>query len=134
MIARSKEWVASTNTQEDLEELVFAGVLSDQATATWWPAASERYPTPNDGELVVFEDFFHRGFGLSAHPSFCKLLVYYGISLIHLNPNSILHLSIFIYLCEAYLAIEAHFNLFWYLIYLNSFSRAKVVGLTYLVL
>ena len=134
MTALNKEWVASTSIQEDLEELVFDGVLPDQVMAAWQPTVGERYPSPNDGELVVFEDFFRRGFGLPAHPFFRKLLAYYGICLIHLNPNSILHLSIFINLCEAYLSIEPHFNLFRYLFHLKSFSRAKVVGATYLVL
>jgi hypothetical protein len=116
------------------KELVFDGVLPDQATTAWRPAAGERYPSPNDGELVVFKDFFHCGFGLPAHPFFRKLLMYYVISLIHLNTNSILHLSIFINLCEAYLGIEPHFNLFRYLFHLKSLSRAKIVGATYLVL
>jgi hypothetical protein len=84
--------------------------------------------------LVVFEDFYQRGFGLPAHPFMRKLLAYYGISLVHLNPNSILHLSIFINLCEAYLGIEPHFNLFRCFFHLKSFFGANVVGVTYLVL
>ena len=68
------------------------------------------------------------------HPFLHKLLPYYGISLIHLNPNLILHLAIFINLCEAYLGIEPHFNLFCYFFHLKSFAGAKVVGTTYLVL
>ena len=63
-----------------------------------------------------------------------KLLSYYGISLVHLNPNSILHLAIFINLCEAYLGIESHFNLFRYFFHLKSFADAIVVGATYLLL
>lgn len=63
-----------------------------------------------------------------------KLLVYYGIALVHLNPNSILHLSSFINLSMTYLGIEPHFNLFCYLFHLKSFARAQVVGSTYLVL
>ena len=130
----NKEWVASSSSQEDLEAMVFEGILPNQAMVAWWPAVGERFLDPRDGELVFFEDFYCCGFGLLAHPFFHKLLSYYGISLIHLNLNSILHLSIFINLCEAYLGIEAHFNLFWYLFHLKSFSGAKVVGLTYLVL
>jgi len=46
----------------------------------------------------------------------------------------ILHLAIFINLCEAYLGIEPHFNPFRYFFHLKSFAGAKVVGATYLVL
>ena len=130
--ARRKEWVASSNTQSDLEEMVMDGILPDQAIAKWRPAVGERFPYPLDGELVVFEDFYHRGFGLPAHPFVRKLLMYYGIALVHLNPNSILHLAIFIN--EAYLGIEPHFNIFRYFFHLKSFAGADVVGATYLVL
>jgi len=110
------------------------GILPDQATSGWRLAAGERFPNPHDGELVVFEDFYRRGFGLPAHPFVHKLFMYYGIVLVHLNPNIILHLAIFINLCEAYLGIEPHFNLFRYFFHLKSFAGTDVVGATYLVL
>ena len=109
-------------------------ILLDEATTGWHPIEGERFLNPHDGELVVFEDFYRRGFGLLAHPFLCKLLLYYGISLVHLNPNSILHLAIFINLCEAYLGLEPHFNLFCYFFHPKSFAGANVVGATYLVL
>ena len=37
----------------------------------------------------------------------------------HLTPNSILHISIFIHLCEAFLGIEPHFDLFQYFFHLK---------------
>lgn len=134
MNAHSKEWVASSSSQEDLEDMVMDGILPDEVTAGWRPVEGELFPNPRAGEVVVFEDFYRWGFGLPAHPFLRKLLPYYGIALVHLNPNSILHLSIFINLCEAYLGIEAHFNLFIYFFHLKSFAGAKVVGATYLVL
>lgn len=62
--------------------------------------------------MIAF--FFIRGLGLPLCP-FRGLLVYYGICLQHLNPNSITQLAIFIHLCEAYLGIAPHFNLWRYL-------------------
>jgi hypothetical protein len=132
--ARSKEWVVSSSTCEDLEEMVMDRILLDEAMAGWPSANGERFPNPRTGELIIFEDFYRRGFELPAYPFVRKLLAYYGIALIHHNPNSILHLSIFINLCEAYLGIEPHFNLFCYFFHLKSFSGAKVVRATYLVL
>ena len=52
--ARRKEWVASSSTQSDLDEMVMDGILPDQAMAGWRPAVGERFPNPHDGELVVF--------------------------------------------------------------------------------
>ena len=37
---------------------------------------------------------------------------FYGISLHHLNPNSIVHIANFIHTCEAFLGIRPHFALF----------------------
>ena len=87
MNAHSKEWVVSSSTRDDLEEMVMDGILSDEVMAGWRPVEGECFPNPRADELVIFEDFYHRGFGLSAHPFLRKLLSYYGISLIHLNPN-----------------------------------------------
>jgi len=80
---------------------------------------------------VVFASFLLRGFGVPAHPFLRGLLHFYGISLCALNPNSILHIAIFINLCEAYLGIEPHFNLFRYLFVLKphpTTERPHVVG------
>lgn len=112
IVAAWKEWTGSTSEREDLEEMVMDGVLPDEATASWRPAAGEQFPDPLDGEVVVFEDCYHRGFGLPVHLFVHKLLRYYGIVHIHLHPNSYLNLSVFINLCEANLGIEFHFNLF----------------------
>jgi hypothetical protein len=40
------------------------------------------------------------------------ILEFYGMSLHHLNPNSIVHIANFIHACEAFLGIRPHFALF----------------------
>ena len=132
-----QEWVKSMTTQKILEGMVFKGVLHDQATAGWCPAAGEPFPTPDTSEPVLFVAYFVCGFGILAHPFLQKLLGYYGISLCHLHPNSILHISLFINLCEAFIGIAPHFNLFCYFFCLKPFSGSrspKVVGGVYLQL
>src|SRR6185312_15895563 len=37
----------------------------------------------------------------------------------HLTPNSFVHISIFVHLCEAFLGIEPHFELFRFLFHLK---------------
>ena len=71
-------------------------------SAAGGPAAGKDFPTPRIDELVVFEDYFFHGFGIPIHPFLRNLIVFYGISLCNLFPNSILHVVIFINLCESY--------------------------------
>ena len=49
----------------------------------------------------------------------------------HSTPNSILHILIFVHLCEAFLGIEPYFDLFRYFFHLKPHpndSRVEVVG------
>ena len=64
------------------------------------------------------------------------LLELWVVSLCNLHPNTILHISIFIHLCEAYLRILPHFNLFCHLFWLKKRggSGSKVVSGVYLPL
>jgi hypothetical protein len=59
----------------------------------------------------------------------CGLLDHYHIQLVHLNPNSILQIAIFVHLCEAFLGISPDFPLFKnYLKYQPSAANWKVIG------
>ena len=54
-----------------------------------------------------------------------------GIQAHHLTPNSILHIYIFVQLCEAYLGIKPHFDLLQYLFHLKpqpSAAKLDIVG------
>jgi hypothetical protein len=55
------------------------------------------------------------GLALPISPFFRGLLDFYNLNMTHLNPNSILQISIFVHLCEAYLGILPHFGLWKYL-------------------
>ena len=52
----------------------------------------------------------------------------------NLHPNTILHISIFIHFCEAYLGILPHFNLFQHPFWLKKMGSggSRVVGGVYL--
>lgn len=135
-IRRDEEWVSSTIAEADLEYLVQAGLLPDRATTGWRPAVDEPYPMPNTNELVNFEVFSWRRFGVPVHPFVKDLLEHYWIGLCNLHPNSILHLSVFIHFYEAYLGILPHFNLFRYFFHIKKRggSGSRVVGGVYLQL
>ena len=55
---RDEEWVPSRTGETELNRLVEDGVLPNRATAGWWPALGESFPTPHTDEAVVFEDYF----------------------------------------------------------------------------
>jgi hypothetical protein len=107
----SAEWTKSTSTKSSIRKFVNGGVLPDAAIEGWRPSIGESFPDPRPGELVVFEDFYWHGFGTPCHPFLRKVLDYYKVSLCNLHPNSIISISIFINLCEMYLRIHPHFNL-----------------------
>ena len=102
----------SISSEVALNRLVVHGVLPNRVTVGWRSAANEDFPTPCTDELVVFEDYFFRGFCVLIHPFLRELIAYYGIGLCNLGPNSILHVAIFINLYELYLGICPHFDLF----------------------
>lgn len=67
------------------------------------------------------------------HPFLRRLLEYWGVSLCHLHPNSILAIAIFINFCESYLGIYPHIHLFRYF-YLKKKGGggSKITGGVYL--
>ena len=113
-----------------------AGVLPNRVTARWWPALNEPFPMPHTDNVVVFEDYFWCGLGFPVHPFLRDLLELWVVTLCNLHPNTILHISIFIHFCEAYLRILHHFNLFHHLFWLKKRGSvgSKVVGWVYLQL
>ena len=107
-----EEWMESVSNEAALNQLVVHGVLPDRVMGGWRPARGESFPTPRGDELVVFENYFYRGFGVPIHSFLHGLIDYYGISLCNLSPNFILHVFVLIHFCEAYLGIQPHFDLF----------------------
>jgi len=115
----AKEWNKSQSNTRSLNELVENGLLHNQELVGWRAPEGESYPDPRAGEIVVFEDFFKRGFGIPVHPFLQGLPLYYEIGICNLHPNYILLISTFIHLCEAYVGIEPHLDLFRYIFYLR---------------
>jgi len=92
------------------------GLLPKKAISGWNCCFGEDFPTEDQTETVVFRSFYEKGFALLARAFFRGLLFFYGLEVTHLKPNSIVQIMIFIHLCEAYLGIAPHFNL-WRVLY-----------------
>ena len=117
--SRDEGWTASTCSESDLETLVSSGVLLEKSVLQWRHALGEDRPYENTGEIVSFVPYLERGLGFPCSSFFSGLLCYYRIQLHHLTPNSFVHISIFVHLCEAFLGIEPHFELFRFLFHLK---------------
>ncbi|KAK1669961.1 hypothetical protein QYE76_058120 [Lolium multiflorum] len=105
----SAEWERSKISTQDINLLKKLGI-SKKPKALSFPS-EESYPTPPMGYRVSFIDHLIRGLSAPIHPFLRGLLFVYGLQLHHLTPNSILHISIFITLCEAFLGVQPNWAL-----------------------
>lgn len=67
-----------------------------------------------EGRIPVFQAYCECGFRLSCHPFLPIVLEHFEVELVNLVPNSSIMLSVFVYLCEAYLGIAPDLDLFRY--------------------
>ena len=100
----------SSVTEEDVLKLRDARYLTYEISHRL-PARGQVIPTPELGESVVFVSHLRRGLGFPTDPFVRGLMFYYGLEFHDLAPESILHISSFIVICEAFLRTTPHFGL-----------------------
>ena len=88
------------------------GVMLPKEVAHWRAPAGEAFPQPRAGEVVSFLAFHERRPGYPVHWFLRGLLNEWGLELQHLNPTRVLHIASFITVCEAFLRMEPHVDLF----------------------
>jgi hypothetical protein len=118
-------WPFSTVAVEDLETLVADGLLrplSDGLQPEWMAPSSEADPTPPPRYVLSFIPFHGRGFGVPASRFMRALLHHYGVELHNLNPNSIVQAAIFAAVCEGFLGIDPHWDLWTHLFSVEFFA------------
>jgi len=125
--AEREAWKPSKCTDFHLHGLVKESLLQPRKKINWRRAIGDVPPREEPQEIVAFLSFVLRGFAIPASDFFCGLLHYWGVQVHHLTPNSILHISIFVHLCEAYLGIEPHFDLFRHLFHLKPQPRSSSI-------
>jgi hypothetical protein len=79
-------------------------------------------PTPPPGYVLSFVSFHEWGFGVPASRFMRALLHYYGVELHNLNPNSIVQAAIFVAVCEGFLGIDPHWDLWTHLFSAEPFA------------
>jgi hypothetical protein len=105
----------SVVSESDLLHLVSVRVLPPKELCSWRIYRGVTVPTEDTHESVVYIPFLICGLALPISPFFRDLLDFYHLNLTHLNPNSVMQVSVFVHLCEAYLGILPHFGLWKYL-------------------
>jgi hypothetical protein len=111
-------WPFSTVTVEDLQALVTKGLLrplSGGLQLEWLAPGSEADPTPPPGYVVSFTPFHEWGFGMLVSRFMRALPHYYGVELHNFNPNSIAQAAIFVAVCDGFLGIDPHWDLWTHL-------------------
>ena len=92
--------------------LVQEDLLQPWEKVFWWKSMGEPFHLEGGNESVIFHSHVLCGLGIPTSNFFRGLLHHWGIQVHHLTPNSIHHICIFVNLCEAFLGIEPHFDLF----------------------
>jgi hypothetical protein len=108
--------------------LADCGLLRPKVQVGWRLAEGEEFPTEGTGETVVFLAHIECGFDVPAGNFLRGLLHFYRIELVHLAPNSIMIISTFVHLCEAYLGIVPQFHLWCHFFELKKTGKGVVVG------
>jgi hypothetical protein len=90
------------------ESKVTTNMIRDNEAAGLFPAGTgrapldEQTPTPEDGEVVVFRDFFTRGLRFPCDPIPPAILGAFSMKIHQLSPNSFLEVSKFIWITKTF--------------------------------
>ena len=107
----------------DLEE----GLLRPHASSTRpeliAPLADHWEPNPPKGYIVSFAKFHYHGLGSPPSHFMWVLCLHYGVELQHFSPNAITAVAMFAAVCEGYLGVMAHWDL-WLHLYQGELFRA----------
>jgi hypothetical protein len=116
-------WTVSEVTQEHLQNLMSQWYMTAVELATCCVSEDPTSPTLVAGYVMVCTAFYEQGFGVSSHQFLHSLLLFYGLELHQLTPSGIL--------CEAYMGIEPHFDMWNYIfrVQLQQGSDAEVAVL-----
>ncbi|KAI4983572.1 hypothetical protein ZWY2020_025438 [Hordeum vulgare] len=122
-------WDASIINKAKLAALRSSGAICEHLVLRV-PLPSEPWPAPVEGEAVVFVDHLRCGLGLPFSPFFRSVLEFYKVESANLPPNSILMLSTFAHLCEAFVGVMPDLDTFrhFFLLRTSDGKRVEVAG------
>ncbi|KAE8812616.1 hypothetical protein D1007_10315 [Hordeum vulgare] len=108
----SGSWEGSVITEGHIEYLRRTWKLPSEEIVEARAPRGERAPEPDEGERVDFGSHLLVGFGLLASSIHRHVLDFYGLQMHHLGVNSVLYITCFVTLCEAYLGFHPFLSFF----------------------
>ena len=121
-----EQWCRSNVTLQRLEGLIRHDLLCTwTAIEEWLLPSNEDVPSLPKGYVVSFAPFHERGFSTPTHKFLRGLLHYYKVELQHLTPNGVQHIMAFVALCEGFLGISPHFDLWRYFFIVNLLKKQE---------
>jgi len=113
------DWRPSSMTERRLLELKKEGLLRPRSSSSrpeWIvPAADHREPRPPWGYVVSFAKFHRHGLGSPPSRFMRALCHHYGMELQHFSPNAITAAAVLTAVCESYLGMMPHWDLWLHL-------------------
>jgi hypothetical protein len=118
-LVAADDWRPSSMTERRLLELEREGLLRHRTSLSspeWIaPQADHREPRPPKGYVVSFAKFHRHGLGAPPSRFMRALCVHYGVELQHFSPNAITVAAVFATVCEGYLGMMPHWELWLHL-------------------
>ena len=118
-------WVPSRVTEDQLNNLVKTGALSEKNVIHWRVPGTECPPTPQEGEVIVFADHLSRGFNPPGSKFFRDVLANFELRPQDIGPNSVTNICHFQVFSEVYLQEEPSVELFRDCFHLNCRTKFK---------
>lgn len=111
--SQSASWKKSKMKEDDIKALEVASLLRKKVVAGWSFASGDVWPMEKTrDEIPMFGHFIEHGLTLSASGFFRGFLDFFKLEHMHLNPNSIFQIAVYVHFCEAFLGIRPHWALF----------------------
>jgi len=113
------DWRPSLMTERRLLELEREGLLRPRTSSSrpeWIaPAADHREPRPPKGYVISFAKFHRHGLGAPPSRFMRALCHHYGVELQHFSLNTVTAIAVFAAVCEGYLGMMPHWDLWLHL-------------------
>jgi len=126
-LVAADNWRPSSMTERRLLELEREGLLRHRTSLSspeWIaPPADHREPQPPMGYMVSFTKFHRHGLGAPPSHFMRALCFHYGVELQHFSLNAITVAAVFAVVCEGYLGMMPHWEL-WLHLYRGEFFNA----------
>jgi hypothetical protein len=128
VVQPNEYWKASTMKAKDLKKLRERGLLLDPHIYEWVETKGQAHPTPDTHQAIVFIAHFKCGFEVFSSKFLERIYRHYGIDIVHLLSNTVAMLSIFAFLCEAWLGVKLYLDLWRYFYSTTYYARNLAIG------